>query len=102
MMVTSWYSGPAHTLAGPNMSTQDVVAALGRTQLLQNLPEESLPALAAVVRRRVYRRGEVIFHQGDAGETLHILQSGRVKVVIDSESGTEAVLNIVGPGECFG
>jgi CRP/FNR family transcriptional regulator, cyclic AMP receptor protein len=84
------------------MATLEVVEALGRAPLLRNLPEESLPALAAVARRRTYRRGEVIFHQGDAGDTLHILQAGRVKVVIDSEAGNEALLNILSPGDSFG
>jgi CRP/FNR family transcriptional regulator/CRP/FNR family cyclic AMP-dependent transcriptional regulator len=44
----------------------------------------------------------VVFHQGDPGEALHLVQSGRVKVVLDAETGEEAVIAIVGPGDCFG
>jgi CRP/FNR family transcriptional regulator, cyclic AMP receptor protein len=84
------------------MSTADVMDALSRSPLLGKLPGDSLSSLATVARRRTYRRGEVIFHQGDPGETLHVLQSGRVKIVIDSEAGNEALLNIMGPGECYG
>jgi CRP/FNR family transcriptional regulator/CRP/FNR family cyclic AMP-dependent transcriptional regulator len=73
-----------------------------RSPLLANLPPDALARLASVARRRTYRRGEVIFHQGDPGDSLHFLTEGRVKVVLDAETGEEAVIAILGPGECFG
>jgi CRP/FNR family cyclic AMP-dependent transcriptional regulator len=81
------------------MLTSDVLA---RSPLLANLPPESLSHLASAARRRSYRRGEVIFHQGDPGDSLHFLTDGRVKVVLDAETGEEAVIAILGPGDCFG
>ncbi|MCC6178282.1 MAG: Crp/Fnr family transcriptional regulator [Chloroflexi bacterium] len=75
---------------------------LARSPLLRNLSPESLSRLASVARRRTYRRGEVVFHQGDPGDSLHILLEGRVKIVLDAESGDEAVIAIFGPGDCFG
>jgi len=59
-------------------------------------------ALLALLRHRHYRRGEVVFHQGDPGETLHLVRQGHLKVVIPGETGEETVLTIVGPGEFFG
>ncbi len=81
------------------MITADTLA---RSPLLSSLPVESLERLARAARRRTYRRGEVVFHQGDSGDSLHLLQAGRVKVVLDAESGEEAVLAILGPGDAFG
>jgi CRP/FNR family transcriptional regulator, cyclic AMP receptor protein len=81
------------------MITADVFA---RSPLLRNLPEASLAQLATCARRRTYRRGEVIFHQGDPGDAMHLIQSGRVKVVLDAESGDEALIAIIGPGDSFG
>jgi len=75
---------------------------LTHSPLLANLPPEALSKLASAARRRSYRRGEVIFHQGDPGDALHFLTEGRVKVVLDAETGEEAVIAILGPGECFG
>src|SRR4051794_6208465 len=75
---------------------------LARSPLLGNLPAEALVGLAAVARRRSYRRGEVVFHQGDPGDTLHLLQVGRVKVYLAGESGDEAVIAILVPGDSFG
>ena len=79
-----------------------LVQALTVAALLAGLPAEHLAQLAATARRRTYRRGEVIFHQGDVGNSLHVLVSGVVKVVNDAESGAEAVLFILGPGDTFG
>ena len=75
---------------------------LARSPLLANLPDDALGRLGAAARRRSYRRGEVIFHQGDPGDSLHFLTDGRVKVVLDAETGEEAVIAILGPGDCFG
>ena len=49
-----------------------------------------------------YKSGDVIFTQGDAADTVFYIQKGRVKVVVISEQGKEAVVGIVGPGQFFG
>ena len=76
--------------------------SLSRIPLLQDVSLEALTQLSQSVRRRSYHRGEVIFHQGDPGDTLHLVRNGRVKVVLPAETGDEAVLAILGPGDCFG
>jgi CRP/FNR family transcriptional regulator/CRP/FNR family cyclic AMP-dependent transcriptional regulator len=54
------------------------------------------------MRRKMYRRGEVVCHAGDPGRTLHLIQQGHFKVVVPGEDGDEAVLAVLGPGESFG
>lgn len=78
------------------------VEILAKSTMLADLPREELEQLAGAMRRRAFRRGEVVFHQGDPGETLHLACSGRLKVVLPSEGGDEALLKIIGPGEIFG
>jgi CRP/FNR family cyclic AMP-dependent transcriptional regulator len=77
-------------------------AALASVPLFRDLAEEDLVQLAAGLRTRRYRRGEVIFHQGDPGDALHIILSGRVKISSPSETGVEAILTALRPGEFFG
>jgi CRP/FNR family cyclic AMP-dependent transcriptional regulator len=76
--------------------------ALAKATLLRDLPPPVLADLAGVARRRAYRCGEVICHYGDPGDTLHVLESGRVKVMVYSDAGSEMLLTVLGPGECFG
>jgi CRP-like cAMP-binding protein len=75
---------------------------LSKSTLLRGLSAPVLTDLAAVARRRAYRAGEVICHAGDPGDTLHVLESGHVKVTVLSQVGSEVLLSVIGPGECFG
>lgn len=54
-----------------------------------------------LVRRR-YPDGQAIFHMGDEGGSLHIIERGRVKVTIPSSSGEELILTILGAGDFLG
>src|ERR1700684_2120748 len=49
-----------------------------------------------------YRRDQIVFAQGDMADTVFYIQKGRVKVVVISEQGKEAVVWILEPGQFFG
>jgi CRP/FNR family transcriptional regulator, cyclic AMP receptor protein len=49
-----------------------------------------------------FSKDQVVFAQGDAADTVFYIQTGRVKVVVISEQGKEAVVGIFGPGQFFG
>ena len=64
--------------------------------------QESLQAIARNLRARRFRRGEVLFHEGDPGDALFIVASGAVKVVVPSEEGEEAILVTLRRGDFLG
>jgi CRP/FNR family cyclic AMP-dependent transcriptional regulator len=49
-----------------------------------------------------YRKGRVVFSQGEIGDAVFYVQKGKVKVTVISEQGKEAVVAILGPDEFFG
>jgi CRP/FNR family transcriptional regulator, cyclic AMP receptor protein len=49
-----------------------------------------------------FRRKQAIFSQGDAADSVMYIQKGSVKLTVVNESGREAVVAILGPGEFFG
>src|ERR1700730_8491909 len=49
-----------------------------------------------------FSKDQVVFAQGDAADTVFYIQKGRVKVVVISEQGKEAVVGILGAGQFFG
>src|SRR5665213_910334 len=49
-----------------------------------------------------YRNDQVVFAQGDAADTIYYIQQGRLKVVVISEQGKEAVVGMLEPGQFFG
>ena len=61
-----------------------------------------LAAVASRLRVRRFRRNEVIFHQGDAGDSLHIITRGSVKIVLPSAEGDEAIIATLRPPDFFG
>jgi CRP-like cAMP-binding protein len=56
----------------------------------------------SAARRRRFRRGEVVFHEGDPGDTLHLVDKGHFSVRITTPLGDVATLRVHGPGDFFG
>lgn len=75
---------------------------LRRVSLFSGLKEDELDALAEVTARKTFQRHSVILLAEEEGNSLFIIQKGRVKVSILSEDGREIVLTLLGDGEFFG
>jgi CRP-like cAMP-binding protein len=70
--------------------------------VLASLPLQEQRGLVARLRRRSYQRDEVIFHQGDPADTLHLIAAGHVTVRVTLPGGEFVVVAIHGPGDAFG
>ncbi len=71
-------------------------------ELLAALTEDERRNLLSQTVRRRFRRGEVVFHDQDPGDTLHLIVKGHVAVRRSTPLGDEATLVILGPGDYFG
>ena len=49
-----------------------------------------------------YAKNGVIFSQGDPADAVFYIQKGKIKIVVASEQGKEAVVAILGPEQFFG
>jgi CRP-like cAMP-binding protein len=76
--------------------------SLRHCALFKNVREEALIEVTRHLRRRRFRRNEVIFHQGDPGDSLHVVSSGAIKIVLPSAEGEEAIIATLRPGDFFG
>lgn len=70
--------------------------------LLEPLPPEARRQVLAAGRLREFARKEIIFHEGDPGDTLHLVRRGHVAVRITTPLGDVATLTVLGPGQTFG
>ena len=81
---------------------------MSSTSMLRNVPlfagltEKEIATLAESLGKRAFGKGVIIFHEGSLGETLYIIESGKVRIFVLTESGQEISVNIYGPGEVFG
>jgi CRP-like cAMP-binding protein len=70
--------------------------------LLASFNEADRDAIVAAARERSFARGEVLVHEGDPADSLHLVAEGRVAVTVSTPSGERATLNILSPGDYFG
>lgn len=66
------------------------------------LDAETAAALAASLRSRSYGKGQIIYHQGDAGQTMFRVTSGIVRLSVRRPDGSEAIMLYFGEGDYFG
>jgi CRP/FNR family cyclic AMP-dependent transcriptional regulator len=76
--------------------------ALGEVPLFAGLDEDGLASLVRGMRVRRFRRGETIFHVGDPGDALFIVMNGSIKITLPADTGDEAILATLRPGDFFG
>ena len=77
-------------------------AVLKNVPMFASFPDESLRLLATLVTRKSVTRGTTIMVAGDPTDSLYIVISGRLKVMLSDAEGKEVILAILGSGEYFG
>jgi CRP/FNR family transcriptional regulator, cyclic AMP receptor protein len=71
-------------------------------ELLAGLSDDDRRSVLARMTRRSFRKGETLFHEGDPGDSLHLIEKGRVAIRPSTPLGDVVTLAILGPGESFG
>ena len=84
------------------ISTTVSPTVLKSVPMFGSFPEDQLRALATMVTRRSAPRGSAIMRAGDPTDSLYIVMSGRLKVMMGEADGKEVILSLIGPGEFFG
>ncbi|MGQ0841290.1 Crp/Fnr family transcriptional regulator [Actinokineospora sp.] len=75
---------------------------LARAGIFQGVDPAAAQALAETLEAVDFPRGHVIFAEGEPGDRLYIIQSGKVKLGRKSPDGRENLLGIFGPSDMFG
>ena len=74
------------------------------TQTFQNdaTHPKAVRELAALGEVRRYRKGTVLIHESDHGDTLFVVMEGRVKVFSTDANDREITFGVIGAGDYFG
>lgn len=67
-----------------------------------SLSEEDRRGVIKACTRRKFRAGDTLFHEGDPGDTLHLLMKGHVAIRMTTALGDNVTLAVMGPGDNFG
>ena len=75
---------------------------LRRTPLFATLDQDAAASLRASMSEIELARGELLFHEGDPGDSLYVVLRGKIKLGRTSGDGRENLVAVLGPGEMFG
>lgn len=71
-------------------------------QLLGGLTDAERRQVLARAGRRQFKRGEILFHEGDPADTVHFIAEGRVMARRTSPMGDSVAFRVIGPGRALG
>jgi CRP-like cAMP-binding protein len=80
----------------------DLIEPLKRASLFRDLSPVHLAALADKVQLETYAPGAILFHMGDAGDTMYIIRSGRVRIFMVQADGQEMTFRHYAANDIFG
>ncbi len=81
---------------------ETILRIIGATPLFDGIENQHLKAVAAIAQQHEYKKGEMIFTEGEPGLGFYIVSCGKVKIFKISFGGKEQILHIYGPGKPFG
>jgi len=75
---------------------------LSQIQLFAQLDDDERGVLAQAMSERKLKAGEQLFRLGDPGDSMFIVQSGKVELFVKDTAGQKIVLHNASPGDFFG
>jgi CRP-like cAMP-binding protein len=80
----------------------DVDDALRKAGLFQGVDVNDVEAISSEFEVMEVSRGQVLFHEGEPGDSLYIVLSGKVKLGRRASDGRENLVAVMGPSDQFG
>jgi CRP/FNR family transcriptional regulator len=81
---------------------EETAQLLARTEVFSGLGERELMEVAQVAVPRSWQRGEVVFREGDSGDTCYLIKSGAVLLTREHQDGRMVAIAECRAGAMFG
>ena len=81
---------------------KEIVAFLKKTKLFGEISAKGLALIAEESKQNSFKKGGIVFSEGDSGETLHIIKDGKVKITKYTKEGRTKTLAILREYDSFG
>jgi CRP-like cAMP-binding protein len=86
-----------------NLACSDAVDdLLARVPMFAGLTDQDRQALTDHLERQTVGRGDVLFREGEPGDRVFVILTGKVKIGRAAPDGRENLLMVMGPGDLFG
>lgn len=80
----------------------NLVKQLRQIPLFAKLGRDDMRAVIKLVKRREYKVGDEICHQGDPGHSTYLVESGKLRILYVDPQGIEKQVGTLGPDDYFG
>jgi CRP-like cAMP-binding protein len=71
-------------------------------EMFRSLDEPQQRDVLRAATRRKFRHGDTLFHQGDPGDSVHLLDRGHIAIKVVDPRGVTITLDVLGAGSAFG
>ena len=98
-------TGPAKKITGPPKAPRKPPVATRAQQAATQSPFVDGTFLASVGAGRsstTFQPKQIVYQQGDAADSVHYIEAGKIQLTVVSQHGKEAVIAMLEPGEFFG
>lgn len=97
---------PIRTIYHPKIEAtgafEDIETYLKKIDFLKPLKDAEISKVSRTAKIELYGQNEIVFKQGDKGDTCYFIKDGVVDILIKDESGRENRVATLGPGDFFG
>jgi len=84
------------------MTKSQIISFLKKTYLFGEVSAGKLATAAKFVKENTFEKSDIIFNEGEKGDTLHIIKKGTVKITKYTKDGKTKTLAILKEGDGFG
>jgi CRP/FNR family cyclic AMP-dependent transcriptional regulator len=81
---------------------EELTRFLCSVPLFVDLKDKALAELAQASQRRKIPKGKYLFIQEDFSDTVYVVRSGSIAIILISTDGRELLINEMRSGDCFG
>lgn len=79
----------------------DISKYVKSSSLFAGLDDREIDALLEVVSERTFKKGQIIFMDGDSATGFYVLFEGKVRIYKSNPEGKEYTIHIINPGQLF-
>ncbi len=83
-------------------ATNSSNSCIKKVPIFYGLSEEERNEIAKITTSKEFKKGEMIFLEGEQVNKLYVIHKGRVKITRISEEGKEQIIRVLGPGDFIG
>lgn len=84
------------------MTKSEIISFLKQTHLFAEITDNGLKKISTSVKENLYKKRQIVFNEGEKGDTLHIIVKGRVKITKYTQHGKIKILAILNEKDSFG